>query len=126
MSYITDIVLHLGTNAYDQEAIRQLHGFTWPSNSGNAYSFKDSPPTVVDLGDHHRTYGAPQVGGYKVFTMKFLAGSYNYLDLDALVTHLRQMKWRYPKEWVLVADVESLDSVSLFWQDGEKRGEMNP
>lgn len=105
MSIITDVMLFPGGNRF----MKDLPGYL--SSFGAGAMFPPSPTAFRDLPTS------------KVFTMDPLLGSFNHLNIDGFIAHLRAFGWTYPSDWVLVVEFEMDRSVGVYWQDGGRPGE---
>jgi hypothetical protein len=84
MSRVTTVILSIGTlDWHEGSRLPEINAF-----------FENPQAGFVSLEDPNLPHG--WYGGTKYLEAELYIGSFNYLDLDALLTHLSRMRWEEP------------------------------
>jgi len=103
MSYVTNIILNLGTLEEHEERMREV----------NAFFEKEGKRGLVlmDEGDAPRYWQ----GGSKAMECWIAMGGFNYLALNDFQEHLKSLKWSFPEDMQLIYKEQDDDTWSI-WQ----------
>lgn len=87
MSQITNVILHMGTNTQEKakEHLTQVNHF-FNDDTGSRIK-----PRFAYVNDWQATFY-----GQRILEVDLAIGAFNYLDLNALVKHLRTVDWNEP------------------------------
>jgi hypothetical protein len=100
LSHVTNIVLTFSILEDGDDRLDDLNRFFRYSEGGDAHpdDWYHSPSPLKMTSSIHSCYG-----GTKALEAPVMLGAYNYLNVEALVRHMRTIPWREPKEVQLFA-----------------------
>jgi hypothetical protein len=92
MSWVTNVILHLGpafiAGAYEKRLLAKVNHYFLPGNG------------LVSVDDDRLPSG--WYGGNKGLEVSLAIGAFNNLDLERFVTHLRTIDWPSPESVQLI------------------------